>query len=498
MALDTHVVWEMRDSASNDNGGGTRWVALVEAGTYKWTASGNEFYVELAGGGDPSLTEPKAVTTDGTYVSDTNGTLGSLNVGEWDWGDNDALGYSTVYVRLDDGADPDTKNDKFVSMVFGGGVDYSMQDASQLNLADGACVIASTTFTSATGGFTALMVGNILYVVSGTNEVIDWYEIVAYTDTNTITIDKTACDGVGNATGITFNVGGARVLPVDAHFEAWTAGNKMYMEAGTYTLGASVIVALDGTATAMMKVEGYNSTRGDAPVGNDRPLIAAAANQLTFDNFWEFRHLRDTTLNATGFRADLNAVFVNCKSENSSGTGARTGFTAFGLMFDCEGVSTNGIAFSIAVNGSYAVFCYAHDSVGGFFTNSSFLSFIECIIDTMSGDGIEVAGAESGTRVKNCTIYNVTGTGILDDGNAARYINNLLDNCGVGISNSVSLKENTYADYNNYNGNTKDTNNVNKGPNATANVPGFAGAAGGNFSDVDSADGFGMRLGVGA
>ena len=39
----------------------------------------------------------------------TPGTVGSLSAGQWDWGDNDALGYSTIYVRLADGADPDSK-----------------------------------------------------------------------------------------------------------------------------------------------------------------------------------------------------------------------------------------------------------------------------------------------------------------------------------------------------------------------------------------------------
>ena len=35
------------------------------------------------------------------------GTVGSLSNHEWDYGDNDTLGYSTVYVR-DDSGDPDT------------------------------------------------------------------------------------------------------------------------------------------------------------------------------------------------------------------------------------------------------------------------------------------------------------------------------------------------------------------------------------------------------
>jgi len=39
----------------------------------------------------------------------TAGTVGSLTAGTWDYGDNDSLGYNTIYVRLTDSTDPDTK-----------------------------------------------------------------------------------------------------------------------------------------------------------------------------------------------------------------------------------------------------------------------------------------------------------------------------------------------------------------------------------------------------
>lgn len=83
----------------------------IRDAAYKWTASGSgtsEYYLELAAGGDPGLTAPATVQEGGAEMSP--GTAGSLLAGEWDFGDNDALGYSTVYVRLADGADPDTKD----------------------------------------------------------------------------------------------------------------------------------------------------------------------------------------------------------------------------------------------------------------------------------------------------------------------------------------------------------------------------------------------------
>jgi len=90
--------------------------SLVNA-NFKWTLSAggtSEYYCEAAAGGTPGLTEPNDVWFNGTKA--TNGTVGSLAVGEWDWADNDTLGYSTVYVRLSDSTDPDTKADNYVEI----------------------------------------------------------------------------------------------------------------------------------------------------------------------------------------------------------------------------------------------------------------------------------------------------------------------------------------------------------------------------------------------
>ena len=59
------------------------------------------------------------VVLDGTTVM-TEGALGSLAVGEWAWGDNDSLGYDTIYVRKSDDtapADGDIKASLAVTLV---------------------------------------------------------------------------------------------------------------------------------------------------------------------------------------------------------------------------------------------------------------------------------------------------------------------------------------------------------------------------------------------
>ena len=50
--------------------------------------------------------EPLLVTEDGTPL--IAGTLGSLAIGEWAWGDQDSLGYDTIYARVTGDVDPDT------------------------------------------------------------------------------------------------------------------------------------------------------------------------------------------------------------------------------------------------------------------------------------------------------------------------------------------------------------------------------------------------------
>jgi len=71
-----------------------------------------EYYLELAAGGDPGISEPYICTENGSAL--TTGTAGFLAANEWDWADNDTLGYSTVYVRLSDDADPDGKAEDYV------------------------------------------------------------------------------------------------------------------------------------------------------------------------------------------------------------------------------------------------------------------------------------------------------------------------------------------------------------------------------------------------
>lgn len=74
---------------------------------YRWVLSGagtNEYYLQTSAGGNPGITEPEHVWIDGWRL--IKGTLGALEYDQYGWGNNDGLGYNTLYVK-DTNGDPD-------------------------------------------------------------------------------------------------------------------------------------------------------------------------------------------------------------------------------------------------------------------------------------------------------------------------------------------------------------------------------------------------------
>ena len=82
----------------------------IRSATYKWTASvaggAGVFRCEIQAGGDPSLATPSAVRQNGVDMTLAS-AVAALPAGSYWYGDGDTLGYSTVYVHLDDDSDPD-------------------------------------------------------------------------------------------------------------------------------------------------------------------------------------------------------------------------------------------------------------------------------------------------------------------------------------------------------------------------------------------------------
>lgn len=88
------------------------WVLTNSAHAWtRSTANPNEWYVRRADGSNPSLLNPQSATVNGNFIcasagdaTHNRGTVGVLSYdGQYGYGDNDSLGYSTVYVRSPSG-----------------------------------------------------------------------------------------------------------------------------------------------------------------------------------------------------------------------------------------------------------------------------------------------------------------------------------------------------------------------------------------------------------
>jgi len=66
------------------------------------------YYAELVAGGNPNLANPAVVLENGVEM--TRGVIATLSASQFAFGDADALNFRTIYVRLADSADPDSKD----------------------------------------------------------------------------------------------------------------------------------------------------------------------------------------------------------------------------------------------------------------------------------------------------------------------------------------------------------------------------------------------------
>jgi hypothetical protein len=379
------------------------------------------------------------------------------------------------------------------SGISGAGTDYSQQDAAQLSLTDCATSGAGvTTLTSAAGGFTAAMIGNTINISAGTNLNIGTYWITARTDTNTVTLNMAPDDGVGGVSGGTGKVGGAFAYIHDRHFdftlhEKVEAGNTLWIKNETMTLVTSVLASKDGSAVLPIKIQGYNTTRGDNPTGTNRPLIVAGALGFEFDNFYDIRNLRLTTTATNGLKLDHQCLAVNVKVTQSSGSvrsGIETGSTYNNIVF-CEASSTNGYAISAHSAGGKIYGCYAHGSFVGIDMGSNdALAVIGCIADTCT-HGIRVSSTAIAAMFCGNTLYNnTTGLSGTSTGHTSWAV---IDNLFKDNTTAIGLAElipSAFLDYNLFHGNGTDiaSGYVTKGDNTVSTDPVFTDAANADFS----------------
>lgn len=341
----------------------------------------------------------------------------------------------------------------------GTSVDYSQQDAAQLSLSDIATDAAGTGVSSTTGGFTAAMEGNVIYIAGSGGWIKGWYQITGYTDTNNITIDRSA--GVSQTAG-TGNVGGAWLpnqTDVALFFGSTNKGdyNTCHWEAGTYT-GLTGAVSVDAN---YLRWSGYNTTRGNTPIGTNRPFVNFGTNGAYVSWGGHYGHSRNmrfqcdhtsTSAGQTFYVSGIGHIQINCKV-------VRTGYNAYGMRFNadwgqaiqCEYRSELGTALQYADEGFAASFCYIHDSTFGVAysgTGATGAYFNHCIFDTITSNAAQLY---YGSKMMNCMFYNIVGTACIQVSSYTHVTNSIFHTCGTAISGAKSNLSDNNIFYNNTN-----------------------------------------------
>lgn len=149
-----------------------------------------------------------------------------------------------------------------------GGTNLANQTSAALVRTDLATPSAgSTTLTSAGGGFTSQMVGNGIYIASGTNFTVGWYLITAFVSSTQVTLHESPSPSAAGSSG-TGRVGGAsKVLTISGV----VGGNTVWVRGD----------GNDDPSTASFTVASYITPTGGSLAGGavrlrgffGRPLI---------------------------------------------------------------------------------------------------------------------------------------------------------------------------------------------------------------------------------
>jgi len=352
--------------------------------SYQWTASGSgtaEYYLEVSGGGAvPNLTDPPMV--EGNAIDFTQGTVGSLSASQFDWGDNDSLGFSTLYVRLADDADPDSKSTGFVKAG-----------------------------------------GNDTGTVGGSESVA--FETIQYA------LDSVTRD---NANGDRFNIkaGAADVLTAALNLTIYdnssglpTATAPIYFEGYTSAQGDGGIGVIDGNGTYAM----INDSNLDyVHIKDIKVQDCGSATGITLDNNCSCFNVEVTDTTGGGIRVESGGHVIGCYVHNVGGTPlfARGGGSIIAFCNVCQDGRTFTTAIDMEQTGG--VVCFNR---------------VELDSSASASDGIMV---QSASAVFNNSIYSNAGTGngIMDDGTGRwqlTWFNNIIEGFsgtgGVGINTST-------------------------------------------------------------
>ncbi|HLV78899.1 MAG TPA: hypothetical protein VKT32_01420 [Chthonomonadaceae bacterium] len=294
--------------------------------------------------------------------------------------------------------------------ISGAGTDYSQQNTAQLSLSD--ITISGSAVSSVTGGFTSAMIGNA-FQING-----NWYFITAVTDSHHCTITTPSTNG----SGLSGNVGGALATPGKAG-ALMSGGNTVWIKnSGTASItSASTNVAGGclappaGTTTALTRIIGYNSSRGD---NGTAPLLQASGiTTFTLIKPAGACHIENLTLDggsltsSRGIDTNSQAARVyRCTVKNFTNGGIWGTQDSLAVLCAATGCSGN----SPFANGGIWEACVAYsNSITGFQCQTGMSVWINCVSlnNTSSGHGFLAGSGAAAATARNCTAYGNAGDG---------------------------------------------------------------------------------------
>jgi len=314
-----------------------------------------------------------------------------------------------------------------------GGVDATDSDSPALSLTDLATPGAgSTTLTSATGGFNANHVGNVIRISAGTNFQAGYYVVTARTDTNTVTLDRTASSAAAGSGG-TGRLGGAHASlvnyanggtgPSPAIATPLVAGNTIYIRgsgnndpsSSDYDHSAGYWTTVSGTSAAPIRLIGYNG----------RPRISMNGLFLHLAHHWVVENIVSFHASAAfttyGFMSSMSCYSLNCIFEQNGNDASMQNGIAASCVFRNSGSTTAGVNYAHVLTGSTfwgsAFGNVYHNIRGGAISTSGLTVVAQNIIRGCKGTGSAMAGIlVSDANTRSATIWNNTIDGGAGDG----------------------------------------------------------------------------------
>lgn len=434
MAINATTAYMVRPGGSDVNGGGydsaisgaiattltsgisTGATSIPVANRSNFPASGN-FYIRI-----------------GTVGAETagNGTAGSSEVALVTAGQGSGAGSFTV-TRAQLGTSA-------VAQISGTVVDNNLSNADTAAFSGTVGTsTASTTFTDASGAFNATVVGNTLWLASGTGTTVSAYAVTGFTNSTTITLDRasgTYTLGVWKIGGawaaIQTNVSTTYIVPGATIYLRGAGSNSPGSASPDYTHATGTLAA--GSATA-----GFIYIRGS----NGYPVCKGSTNTFctlgTQNNISGVWFAGAATGSTAAMLGGANGIVQNCVFDQNGFDQLMLSNANSMMTISCEffnsgsAPSATNAVFNHAGANGMQLFNNVHDITAGFSSSISSSQFIiGNIFANCGADVLTSSLAHGGTLVYivGNTFDNGAGHGIIFTTTAGSIF-------GVNIQNNI-------------------------------------------------------------